>query len=200
MIHTLTCPHTYPQQAKATRDAIAADAEAQLSVLKEDEMKAIIDRADGISLVQETVEHLRKLLFDTSEDAFVKLQLKAAVGLKDQERIINKTIRLKELFFEKAGVMFEFKNFPGLLSPAAWAGKKFLCFDREALAASKLVWSKQPIHAPLSRIRNKDKVATKAVIRLYKNVLAYMGDRKYEFPVILAQELLQQALDSKLVR
>jgi 3-dehydroquinate synthase class II len=40
-------------------------------------MKDILTRADAISLKTDNIEKLRKLIFDTPEEKFVQLQLKA---------------------------------------------------------------------------------------------------------------------------
>ena len=90
-------------EAVAYRQQIDAEAADQVARLEEPNMKAVLERADAIGYSTEHLEKIRSLLFDTAEDAFVKLQLKAAVQFKDRERVTRTTIRLKDLFFEKSG-------------------------------------------------------------------------------------------------
>lgn len=85
------------------------------------QMKDIISRADAIGLKTDNIEKLRTLIFNTPEEKFVQLQLKAAVALNDPARVTRVTIRLKDLFFKKAGPMFALDNYPRYRSRMAWA-------------------------------------------------------------------------------
>jgi len=128
--------------AKRVRDQVTEDAVKQEKVLDEVEMKGIIERADNLpGFSCDAVERLRTLLYNTSEDNFVKMQLKAAVQLKDPELIQARTIRMKDLVLDKSGSLFQFQNFPSLHPPQAWADFKLLCWDREELAAGMLKWT-----------------------------------------------------------
>ena len=189
-------------QAKAVRDAVTADAEKQEKVLDEVHMKAIIERADALpNFTCERVENLRRLLYNTSEDDFVKLQLKKAVLLKDPELIQARTVRIKDLFLDKSGNMFEFVNFPQLFPPAVWADIKLLAWDRDELAAGMLRWTDSTIHAPLTQIDEKmDKETYSHAKRMFKNVLGFMGDKKQQAPVMLAVEMLTDCLRSEKLR
>ena len=187
-------------EAIATRAAIAADAEAQLKVLEEVDMQRILDRADTIHYTTDAVERLRILLHNTGAEELTKLQLKAAVALKDKQRVTRTTIKLKDLFFEKAGTMFVFHKYPRFHPPAQWADQKFLSMNKQELANGMLRWTKTPIHAPLTQVNPDNKVAFRLAKNLFKNVLGYMGDKSYGHQDSLAQELLQSALDTKEVR
>ena len=187
-------------EAIATRQQIVADAEAQLKILEKDDMQRILDRADSINYSTEAVERIRILLHHTGEEELTKLQLKAAVALKDKQRVTRTTIKLKDLFFEKSGGMFTFNKYPRLHAPAAWADQKFISMNKEQLSQGMLRWTKVPIHAPLTQISPENKVATRLSKNLFKNVMGYMGDRSCGHPDSLASELLQSALDCKDVR
>jgi len=176
------------------RAAIDADAAEQVQRLEEPQMKAVLDRADAIHYTTETIERIRQLLYDTAEDQFVKMQLKAAVKFNDKERVTATTIRLKDLFFESSGDLFKFPKYPRLFPPAAWADLKFLSMDREQLAMGMLRHTKNPIHHTLTQIREDDKTTHKLAKELFKNIMGYMGDKKYADPPILAAELLRTAL------
>jgi myosin heavy subunit len=187
-------------EATAYRNQIAAAAETQLKVLDEHEMKEILEKADAISFQTDSIEKLRHLLYNTSEDAFVKMQLKAAVALKDKQRVTRTTIKLKDMFFLKSGDLFKFSRYPKLHPPTAWAELKFLPIGRQELAASMLRWTKTPIHAPMTQIPPENKVAFKAAKSMFKNIVGYMGDGKFGPADVLAAELLGKGLELKDIR
>jgi len=140
-------------------------------------------------------------LFETGETEFVKMQLQAAMKQKDKDRVIGKTIRLKELFFEKAGDMFRFKNYPKLFNNLEWANLKLISFKKDELAAGMLEFTVDPIHAPLTQLpKTKENPVYKNGPKVFKNILGYMGDRKYQAPNILASELLTLCLQQKELR
>jgi hypothetical protein len=187
-------------EALAYRESINQDAQAQIKILDENLMKDVLDRADAINYSNDNIEQLRTLLYDTAPDAFAKLQLKAAVALKDKERVTRSTIKLKDLFFEKSGDMFKFAKYPKLYGPQAWADLKFLSMSRDELAMGYLKWNKEPIHAPLTQIPDINKLALKLAKQMFKNILGWMGDKSYPQPEQLAAELLRTCLEVKDIR
>lgn len=192
--------------AKAVRDAIDADATAQEKVLDEVEMKAVIARADALpSFSSEAVERLRHLLYKTAEDTFAKLQLKAAVELRDPERIQARTVRLIDIVLDKNGDLFQWSRVPSLIPPSDWAAQKTLVWDRDELAAGMLQWTANgSIHAPLTVLEGKDPKTTKdlssLVRRLFKNLVGYMGDKKQQQPMTLLVELLGEGVQRPVIR
>lgn len=169
----------------------------QLQVLEEQVMQDIISRADGIHYMTPEIERIRDLLLNTPEEKFVQLQLKAAVANNDPARAIRITIRLKDLFFQKAGDLFQFEKFGVLRDRMEWASMKFLSFNKEELAMTMLIWTNNPIHASLTQLdSNLNKIAKAA----FKNIFGYMGDRPYQGPELLAQELCQMALENAGIR
>ena len=95
-------------EAEAYRRQLDGEAAEQVQRLEEPAMKLVLEKADAIGYSTEHLEKIRTLLYDTAEDSFVKMQLKAAVKFNDRERVTRTTIRLKDLFFEKSGDMFKF--------------------------------------------------------------------------------------------
>lgn len=73
----------------------------------------------------------------------------------DPERAVRVTIRLKDLVFARAGDMFTFEKFGVLRTNMEWANMKFLSFNKEELAMGMLAWTKNPIHASLTRLDSK---------------------------------------------
>ena len=94
--------------------------------------------------------------------------------------------------------MFVFDNYAKLRSREAWADLKFVSFSREELAAGMRKHTKEPIHDPLTEINDDRQV--KAVKLMFKNILGFMGDKKYDAPLLLAQELCQFCLTEKWAR
>lgn len=95
-------------EAEAYRRQLDGEAAEQVQRLEEPAMKLVLEKADAVGYTTEHLEKIRTLLYDTAEDSFVKMQLKAAVKFNDRERVTRTTIRLKDLFFEKSGDMFKF--------------------------------------------------------------------------------------------
>jgi hypothetical protein len=166
-------------------------------MLEEEPMRQILDRADAINLHTEHIEKIRTLLLNTPEEKFVQLQLKAAVALNDPDRVIRVTIKLKDLFFKKSGPMFAVDNFPKLRSRVGWANMKLLTLKRDALAAGMREHTRQPIHAALTEMDSKK---GKVACRMFKNIMGFMGDRAYESPMLLAEEVLRTALQEPYLR
>jgi len=184
------------QAARSLRDqAMQLNVEAAHAcvMLEEEPMKDILARADAIKLSTEDIEKIRTLLFNTPLEKLVQLQLKQAVALNDAARSIRVTIRLKDLFFKKCGAMFAFDNYSRLRSKEGWADMKLISFSRDELAAGMRRHTKDPIHDPLTEIT--DAKRTKAMKNMFKNILGFMGDKKYDGPLLLAQELCTFAIN-----
>lgn len=189
------------RSVRALRDQVMqlnTEAAHAVVMLEEAPMRNILTRADAIRLTTPDIEKLRTLIFNTAEEKFVQLQLKAAVALKDPSRAIRVTIKLKDLFFKKAGPMFSFDNYAKLRTREAWADMKFVSFSRDELAAGMRKHTKDPIHDPLTEINDDKQI--KACKNMFKNILIFMGDRQGSGPMILAQELCQFCITEKWAR
>eukprot|EP00456_Euglypha_rotunda_P048582 TRINITY_DN3893_c0_g1_i4.p1 TRINITY_DN3893_c0_g1~~TRINITY_DN3893_c0_g1_i4.p1 ORF type:complete len:409 (-),score=58.11 TRINITY_DN3893_c0_g1_i4:167-1291(-) len=97
--------------------------------------------------------------------------------------------------------MFRFKNYPKLFNNLEWANLKLISFKKDELAAGMLEFTHDPIHAPLTQLpKTKENNVYKNGPKVFKNILGYMGDRKYQAPNILASELLTLCLQQKELR
>lgn len=181
-------------EAKAYRDQLDFDASEQIKILDEHQMKDVLDRAEAINYTSENLDKLRTLLYDTAEDSFAKLQLKAAVALNDRERITRHTIKLKDLFFQVNKDQFQFQKYSQLHSPANWVSLKFMCLNKEELQLSMLKHTNNPIHNSLTQVQ--DKQVQKLSKQTFKNLLAWMGDKTYSDPPLLMAEILKLGLES----
>lgn len=185
-------------EATQARLAVEEEGRAAIKEMLDKKMKAVLDKAAAIYFTCETTKEIECLLYDTSENAFQKMQLKAAVQFKDTQRVIKTTIRLKDLFFKaSAPGTFSFNKYPKLYAPDYWASKKFLG-SKEEIAAGMLKWSKSPIHYALTKLPNSQ--LRSLAPKMFKNIMCYMGDRNYQQPAFLAQETLKQCLTFEALR
>jgi len=192
-------------EAQAYRQALDKDAEDCMVTLDKPVMLNVVERADAINYSTAQINEIRDLLYNTSEDAFVKKQLKAAVKLNDRERTVRREIKLKNMVLDKQGGMFEFKKYNQLEDPKGWADLKFLCFNKDALAQGFLKHSKDAIHSSLqdlsTQIASDGKTKMKSLaLKIFKNILGYMGDKKCQYPDQLAIEILNWGLANPVLR
>eukprot|EP01087_Luapelamoeba_hula_P009787 TRINITY_DN2557_c0_g1_i2.p1 TRINITY_DN2557_c0_g1~~TRINITY_DN2557_c0_g1_i2.p1 ORF type:complete len:408 (+),score=83.59 TRINITY_DN2557_c0_g1_i2:322-1545(+) len=143
----------------------------------------------------QSLEEVAKILV-LDEQGFLQIQLKKANELGDKARGVRLTIALKDLFFKQFGKMFVFEQFGHLRTRDAFSKAKL--FGREALRDGMLKWSKQPLPTSLTDLF--DPLHIKQATRLFKNILGYMGDRPCTYPDTLAVDLMQQGLDTPIVR
>ena len=64
---------------------------------------------------------------------------------------------------------------PMLKQASGWAQAKFVCFNRQKLADGMLKWQNSNIHTSLTNL--PDKQTTSVAVRLFKNILGFMGDK-----------------------
>eukprot|EP00466_Bigelowiella_natans_P015699 jgi/Bigna1/127316/aug1.4_g2024 len=190
-------------QARRVRDKIDEDGKRAIESLKVAELKNVLDRANALKYPHRspTIEKIISLIYDTSKDDFVKMQLKASVAQGDRERIVATTIKLREISLGKQTGMFAFRRFSLLIAPEEWAAKKLFCFDQKSLAASMLVHTQQPIHHCLIR-RFVDKAAKASARLMFKNILGFMGDRQYQAgqEYYLAQQIASACIQKEELR
>ena len=201
-------PHTdyqdqlYRKSKDMLENAAAAKidpvAEEALYVLNKEGMQEVTAEAAKYSYVTPTLEEIARLLA-LPEGAFVKLQLKKAIELKDPQRQIHREIRLKQLYLEQHAAMFAFDRFSQLRDPQEYASaKSFFAFaNKEALAAGMLKHSPKPIHISLTDLPPP---LSKEAVKCFKNVLGYMGDRKYPNVQALAVTLMEKGRESPELR
>jgi len=74
---------------------------------------------------------------------------------------------------------------------------KLLTLKRDQLAAGMREHTKSPIHTALSEMDSKK---AKIACRMFKNIMGFMGDRAYESPMLLAEEVLRTAIQEAWLR
>ena len=165
------------QSCRKLRDAVIQlnlEARQQQIILDERKVKAVLTRAEQLSLTSPPIEALRTLLTHTSEEKLRQLQLKAANALGDKHRATRLTIALKGLVFKKTGHLFTLDSYGKWRDGEEWAGEKMMAVNRAALVEGMRRWTKEPIHAALTKMsREQSKVA----VKVFKRILQWSGDR-----------------------
>ena len=192
------------------RDAVIqlnVEAKQQLVVLDERKMRNIISRAEQLSITSTsatnssssnsngTIEQLRILLDSTSEEKFRQLQLKAANALGDKHRATRLTIALKQLVHKRTAHMFTLDSYAKWRESDEWASEKLGLGGKKELADGMKRWTRDPIHASLTRLPSKD--TNKLACKAFKRLLVYCGDRTSDGgdKSVGSYEVLRELLD-----
>lgn len=173
---------------------IQRDAAAGLHYMDKELMEKAYHDADAIGLVTEDIEDIKDAL-SLDQQKFIQRQLKTANALGDRARAVRLTIQLKDLFFGQFGKMFVFEEFGGLRTPDDFSSTKL--FGRDKLREGMLKWSKSPIPTSLTVL---DEPFRKMAKTCFKNILGYMGDRNFPYPITLAQELIDTGFSTPSLR
>ena len=173
---------------------LIAQAQVALQRVIVDLMKNSIESCDRQRLRISELDKMRSLLM-LPEPKLLQRQLKASVLLGEHDRVTELTVRIKELFFSQAGGMFTFSKYPNL-KPRNLFAKRYGVHN-ETIKRSMLQWTNEPIHTSLTRLDGAgvDPAAKKHATRIFKNILGYMGDRQYSYPILLAQEVTRCGLE-----
>jgi hypothetical protein len=157
-------------------------------------MRQSIESCTRERLKLKVLDKMRALIV-LPEPKLLQRQLKASVLLGEHDRVTSLTVRIKELFFDQAGGMFSFAKYPNL-KPRNLFAKRYGVHN-EHLKRNMLCWTNEPIHTSLTRLEGPgiDPAAKKHATRVFKNILGYMGDRQYSYPILLAQEVTRCGLE-----
>lgn len=202
------------EATESTRDLwlkvcdIDEKAKACVRTLPPDDMKRVVVEGDSLRMKTEEIEHLRTLLYRTPEEKFVQLQLKAAVNNQDPARRIRLTIKLKDIFLKRSGDQFQLNKFDKLRTPKEWAAESFFTWDKDALAQTFWKHTMDSIHATMIDFYRDSREGEeelcegyeKTAIKLFKNILGFMGDRQLPFPTILCREILEAGMQNPKLR
>lgn len=182
-------PHEDYHQSVELRnilDQLSKEIDIALEIVQDREiLEALDQRAVDCGLHTEPLEQMRELLA-LSEELLAKAQLKSAIARKDNDRTIEISIRLKEIFFRMFGDSFVFTQCGRLKTQSEFARGKLLGKDK--VKAGMMSWSKQQIHTSLTRIGNEH---VKQALIINKDLLGYLGDKIMSFPEMLAVEIIQ---------
>lgn len=137
----------------------------------------------------------RKLALPEAE--FVALQLEVAKATNDPARVVNRQIKLKEMYLDANAGALGLAALPALRDPEEWAALKplkTLALGKKSkadLARGFLSHTNEPIHKSLLRVSGLKGEAVKQ----FKNLMGYAGDRKYQYPDPLLHEIVAKGIE-----
>eukprot|EP00602_Paraphysomonas_sp_CaronLab_P010658 CAMPEP_0185037120 /NCGR_PEP_ID=MMETSP1103-20130426/31086_1 /TAXON_ID=36769 /ORGANISM="Paraphysomonas bandaiensis, Strain Caron Lab Isolate" /LENGTH=1566 /DNA_ID=CAMNT_0027574947 /DNA_START=35 /DNA_END=4735 /DNA_ORIENTATION=+ len=186
------------QEVKSWLDAVAEIermAMEALNRLSKPDMETAVEQARDYTYNSPTITEIQTTL-GLPEDKFVRKQLTRATEMGDEDRRINREIRLKDLILDMHGTMFEFGPACGVLrNGMEWASSKFFGIgtNKTELCKGMLKYTTAPIHQSLTAMH--DNKEAKEAVKQFKNLMGYMGDRKYQYPAMLAVEYLNTGIE-----
>ncbi|MDP2437987.1 MAG: hypothetical protein Q8P67_19770, partial [archaeon] len=169
---------------------IKKDAATGLHYVEREFLEKAHKAAEAISYTTPQIDEVWGVLC-LSEEKYLQLQLKTAKSLHDPARAIRIMIKLKDVFFESHGSMIVWAQYGNFRTREAFSNAQLLPMGRDKLAAGMLKWNKKPIPTSLT---NMGPMFSKIATKLFKNILGFMGDRTIPYPLMLAQDLLNQGL------
>lgn len=174
-----------------------------LNVLDKTLMENVINKAKTIDYYHDLIDTLNMLLNEMDEGSFQELQYKAALRLGDKTILLQRTLinKKKEICdIPKAEEVYCLEKCPIIQDSAVWAKKSFIAdvFGSTERQKSFLVWTKVPIHKPITKIN--DKKLVEEAQETFKNILCYMGDKEHSSPTSCAQALVYSGLHNESLR
>jgi len=167
-----------------------------------DGMKALLEESEAYEQKHADAQlaQIRHLIYNTPPEQLLQLQLDAAVSERDPHKVCSVTLKLKKLFFDENGSKFEWHTYPLLLSPEQWAKSGGIFASRNKLKKSFYQWTNNPIHHSLTDLK-KSKTGSsndffkKSALDMFKSMMGVMGDRHYQQPLSLIQDILVKMED-----
>ena len=181
-----------------------------LWVLDKERMQKVVERADAIGLNTHHLDYTKYLLGLQPMD-WLKFEIKKAKELGDNNRKIRLSIEMKDLTLTQFGHLFGLNSLKNMRSPENYASQKLLTIDRKKLAGGMMSFSKTPAHTSLidfsQLVPQTNPEAHKIVqglikdsTRTFKNIMGYMGDKKYPDTISLVQEVVAMCLAQPYLR
>lgn len=154
------------------------EAREALFLLDAPAMYRISAKAADYAYESEDIAEIRSVLA-LPEAELVKLQHKRAKELGDNDRRINREIKLQDIYLQNNARFFALETFPQLRPVHEFGGStllaKFSSSRREKLEQSMLVFSPDPIPISLTELEKNE---AKEAQRLHRSILAWCGDHK----------------------
>jgi hypothetical protein len=185
----------YGDSAEAERSAVAdvvgalEAAVAALDSMEPSDLGAVLGEADALRLREPPIEKVRETLGLPAE-RFLSEQLKAAKRHGDIPREDALNTAIKDLIFERSGDAFDLAKLPRLRTADEFANAKM--GGKKERREGFLRHQSKPIPTSLTQLDSKEK--REEAVSTFKSILGYMGDAPYQFPIMLAVELVTKAL------
>jgi myosin-7 len=129
------------------------------------------------------------------EEKFCEKQVKAAMGNADTERVKTLKVSLKGFQLKRFAAKLRFEDATVLRPAEKFASGKV--FGKDKLRDSMLKWSKDPIPTSLTKIEKHD---VAMAVRMFKDVLGWMGDRSLPYPIMLLNDLIKKCIKFSFLR
>lgn len=196
------------QVAAQTADAIQdllQDSRHAMDELDDASMMDVLRRADSLGIALPESARMRQLLAMPVKDR-LHLQLQAAMKSGNVHRIAHTTMGIKRVFFAETSRVFSLSAYPGLRAfheMAQAAGVSTVDYSAHVDAASHLshvlMHAASPLKGSLSQLPAH---LQSGAVALCTYIAQYCGDqpREFAYPDTVAQELLQLALATPLLR
>jgi len=170
--------------------------------MEEKQLRHAVKLATDIGVNTATVKRIQgilQLIDDGHQETFLKLQLQAASKSNDGVRLVRVKGALRQLFLKQTNGKYEFELAPSLRSPEDWAKIPWWCWDRASLARGMLMYSEEPLHAPLTTFSavpssSVEKMADDA-IRFFSDLLLYLKSETAQEERDRATTLWQEGRD-----
>ncbi|ETO28705.1 hypothetical protein RFI_08419 [Reticulomyxa filosa] len=189
----------------AQLNSFQSKAEAALQSFNISEIKNLLDVAKQWNINTPQITQMKDLLNNTSPEKVLQIQLSKS---KDVKQVCKVTYKLKTIFFERNPHKYEWEKFPKFLHPKAWAKTSRTPFGRDKLRSEFFVFTKTPIHHPLTDMRttteravvsggaaiSKFSVLKSEALQMFKDIMGYMGDRHYAQPILLVRDILRKCM------
>jgi hypothetical protein len=155
-----------------------------LNTLNKTDLELVIKEAESYCYNNSPIITEIQQTLGLSEDKFVRKQLIRAKELGDEDRRVNREIRLKEIFLEMHKILFQFGGgtCQVIRNDQDWASTKLFVFgtkNKLELIESMLKYTVQPIHQTLTIMDPSSRDCNES-LRQFKNLMGFMGDRKFQ--------------------
>ena len=171
---------------------LTSQANEALKNMFRDSLESALQACEEEGLQLEVLDEIRAVLALGPED-FTRRQLSAAVANRDGPRVVELTMALKASFFadEQRLKEFELWKYPNLKPPHMFS-RKFGVFV-SGLENQMLKFQAEPIHSSLTLIESPS--TRRTAVRLFRHILAFMGDKPLTKPISLASQLIGMCID-----
>jgi hypothetical protein len=185
------------QNASEARKPVLLDLirKALVEMPDKEEMVSLKNQAVVLNVKTSDTDKLEEILA-LAPEKLCRLQLEAAKSRGDEERTVRLSIQLKGHLLERFAKKLGYADAPSLKTPAEFASGKV--FGKDKVMEGLLSHSNTPIHAALTR--DLDRKAEEQASKLFRNVMGWMGDRHYSYPITLLQELCTKAVNVPALR
>lgn len=163
-------------------NSVIAEATVAVNVMEKEVMTRWFNTITAFKINNETTQALRYLLYEVEHNKFNQLAFKAAMGLRDEQLIIWRTIKMKEFEFdgEKNMSKWILSSCHIMKDPDEWAAGVGFFKNKKELAKSFYFHTKKGIHESITKGLNKEQ--NKLACLIFSNIRGFTGDKSVPYP------------------